>query len=310
MKIAFNTYSLRKEWQTLTSNLTNFDPIVKFVKMMEGVDEVELLDRSFKSDPKLLKTIQEVFDSNGIKIFSLGPHECPLVGASKRAEIIKKFKKWIDMAADRDIHNFRVSLGGGKKYDPKKKILGFIPSGQLKPSDNTQAVEWTLEVLKPVVQYAEERDVTLCIETHHQYSSNPDYQEKLLDALPSKFLGFIYDIGNYESRILAEQSLDVLIAKKAIKYWHAKTYTFDENGFAFDKSGKNVLKYLEAVKLCKDAGIEVNLSIEWEGKMPTTHGIFHTYELCRYSIAKAEGKDYKMKLDFEDNETLIQSLMS
>ena len=165
-------------------------------------------------------------------------------------------------------------------------------------------MEWALEVLKPVIEYAESRDVALCIETHHRYSSNPDFQDKLLTALPSKSLKFIYDIGNYENRKLAWESLDVLIKHNAIKYWHAKTYAFDENGF------ETKLDYPKAVQKCVDAGFDVNLSIEWEGKMPTYHGILHTYELCKYSIAKAEGKDYTMNLDFDDIETITQKITS
>ena len=53
MKVAFNTYSLRKEWSKLTSNFTNFEPIVKFIKMMDGIDEVELLDRAHHKTTQL-----------------------------------------------------------------------------------------------------------------------------------------------------------------------------------------------------------------------------------------------------------------
>jgi len=300
MDIAFNTYSLRKEWKTLTAG-GNYEPIVKFIKMLDGVKEVELLDRTFDSDPNTLETIQEVFQSQGISIFSLGPHISPLVGKSYRSKMLKKFKHWIDMAADHGIHNYRVSLGGGSNYDLKK--MWIIPIGRKKPENNKQAVEWTLEVLEPAIDYAEERDVSLCIETHHRYSSNPNYQRRLLEALPSENLGFIFDIGNYESRDLSWRSLDVLLEKDAVKYMHAKTYEFDANGF------ETTLDYPRAIKQMYDAGLEINLSIEWEGKMPTFLGILHTYELCKYSLAKAKGEDYEMQLDFPSNDEIMNSLM-
>jgi sugar phosphate isomerase/epimerase len=300
MQIALNTYSLRKEWGALTAG-ENYLPIVKFIKMLEGVSQVELLDRSFNSDPKILAKIKEVFSSHGIQIFSLGPHVCPLVGKDHRPKALAELKHWVDVAADHDVHNFRLSLGGGKHYEKKKWL--FIPRGEIKPSSNAEAVEWALEVLGPAVDYGKERGVTHCIETHHRYSSNPDFQDKLLTALPSANLGFIFDIGNFENRDLSWKSLEVLIKHKAIKYMHAKTYSFDENGF------ETTCDYPKAIKQMYNAGIRINASIEWEGKMPTFHGILHTYELCKYSIAKAQNQNYAMNLQWDSNELIMQNLM-
>lgn len=296
MKIALNTYSLRKEWGILTMG-GSYEPVVNFIKMMDGVDEVEMLDRTFNSDPKELKKAQETFSQHGITIFALGPHICPLQGKSKRKKALADFNKWTDMAADHGIHNYRVSLGGGRNYDKK---LAIIP---IKPKNTAEAVEWTVEVLKPALDYAAERDVSLCIETHHRYSSNPDYQEKLLDALPYENLGFAYDIGNYENETLRWNSLDLLTERKAIKYMHAKTYAFDEKGF------ETTLDYPRAIKQMKDAGIDINLSIEWEGKIPAPIGTLKTYELCKYSIAKAEGKEYTMKTDFPDADSIMDEVL-
>jgi len=290
MKIALNTYSLRKEWAIITTD--GYGPVVNFINLLDGVNEVEMLDRTFNSDPKELTKAQEAFAQNGIKIFSLGPHPHPLTGKKHRPAAIKELKKWTDIAAEHDIHNFRLSLGGGKD-------LGFR-----KPKSIEQAVEWTLEVLRPAVEYAESRDVNLCIETHHRYSSNPDYQEILLEALPSKNLGFIFDVGNYENDDLRWRSLELLIKKKAIKYVHAKTYAFDSRGF------ETTLDYPRAVKLMMDAGLDLILSIEWEGKIPAPLGIMKTYELCKYSIAKAEGKEYTMKAEFPDPEELMEELLA
>lgn len=296
MKVALNTYSLRNEWNALTAG-GNYLPIVKLIKKLEGVDEVELLDRSFKSDPNELGKIQKVFLDNGIKIFSLGPHPCPLVGKSYRTKALEELKKWTDIAADKNIHKFRLSLGGGKNYD--KKFLG-----EIKPKNVSEAVDWTLEVLRPAVEYAEKREVILCIETHHKFSSNPEFQDKLLDSLPSKNLGFIYDIGNFETRALSWKSLDVLIKKKAIQYMHAKAYAFDVQGF------ETKCDYPKAIKLMHDAGFDINLSIEWEGRIPALLGVFKTYELCKYSIAKAEGREYFIKTQLPDPDILMKELVS
>ena len=290
MKIALNTYSLRQEWSLMT--MDGFGPVEKLLKMVPEIKDVELFDKTFESDVKKLEEQIEFLDGLGIKVFSMGPHPNPLVGKKKRKNALKEFIKWIDIAANHDIHNFRVSLGGGKfgKFDKK-------------PKNNEEALEWILEVLRPAVKYAEEKDVTLCIETHHKYSSNPDFQQKLLEALPSKNLGFIYDFGNFENDQLRWESLDVLIKKKAIKYMHAKCYKFDEKGF------ETTLDFPKAIKLMHDAGIEIHLSIEWEGKMAGPIGTLKTYELLKYSIAQLKGESYTMKTDFPDEEEFMDDLL-
>ncbi len=300
MEIALNSYSLRKEWADLTKG-GNFMPFVRCLEMLDGVRKVELLDRTFWSDPAILKAIQNVLHDHGYEIFSLGPHICPLVGTRQRARELAEFKKWIDMAADHGIHCFRASLGGGKRYD-KKRVIG-IPVGDIRPASIQEAVQWTVEVLKPAVEHAETKDVTIAIETHHRYSSNPEYQGALLDALPSKHLGFIFDIGNFETRDLSWKSLELLLKKKAVKYMHAKAYQFDENGF------ETTLDYPRAIKMMHDAGASIPLSIEWEGRTtPTMHGILHTHELCKYSIAKAMNTGYSMNLNWEPGDILLGKL--
>ncbi len=292
MEIAFNSYSLRKEWGALTEG-KGYEPVAHFIKMMEGVKEIELLDRSFNSDPMELQKAMSTFTEHDLNIFSLGPHPHPLTGKSKRPAALDELKKWTNICADHDIHNFRLSLGGGRGYDKKYLIV------PIKPSSVDEAVEWTAEVLEPALVYAEEKGVNLCIETHHKYSSDPIYQEKLLDRLPFENLGFIYDFGNYENDELRWTSLDLLLKRKKIKYMHAKMYGFDEQGF------EPKLDYPKAIKKMHDAGLDVKLSIEWEGSLPGPVGVLRSYELLRYSLAQVKGQSYHMKTDFPSADEII-----
>ncbi|MHA1892298.1 MAG: sugar phosphate isomerase/epimerase family protein [Promethearchaeota archaeon] len=292
MKIALNTYSLRNEWE-LMKNIGGWDLIIKVIKMID-VEDVELLDSSFHSDPKMLEEIQDVFSSVGLNVFSLGPHVNPLTDERNRQNRIDGLKHWVDVAADHGIGAFRVALGGGS-----------YTSADLKPKNVDTAVEWILPVLEPAVKYAEERDVAMCIETHHQFSSNPEFQEKLLEKIPSKSLGFIFDIGNFETDDLRWQSLEVLTKKNAVKYVHAKAYDFDEKGM------ETTLDYHRVVKTLQDAGINVNLSIEWEGKRAGPIGALATKELCKYSIARASGKEYEINTSYWqlDDDDFIDELL-
>jgi sugar phosphate isomerase/epimerase len=291
MNIAFNTYSIRNEWEVMKA-VGGYGPIVKFIKML-GVTEIELLDRSFNSDPATLKELQAVFKENGIYIFSLGPHANPLTDEKNRKARIDELNGWTEMAASHGIPMYRVALGGGNYSDPA-----------IKPASIDTAIKWITEVLRPAVDRAEHAGVTLAIETHHQFSSNPEFQQKLLDAIPSKNLGFAFDIGNFENDKLRWASLDVLTSKKAIKYVHAKAYAFDKSGF------ETKLDYPRVVKVLFDQGFkDINLSIEWEGKLAGPLGALKTAELCKYSIHKALGKKYTMRTDFPGEEELMDGLL-
>lgn len=289
MDIALNTYSLRNEWGLYM--MDNYAPLLRVIDEL-GVQQVELLDRHYENNADRLTAIQQVLADHGVTIFSIGPHTNLLTNPENSDNQVAAGKAEVDMAADHDIPKFRVSIGGGK-YDP--------PGTE--PASVDQAVEWAAKVFGPVVDYASDRGVTLCIETHHRYSSNPAWQAGLLEAVPSEHLGFIFDIGNFETEDLRWGSLDLLCEKRAVKYMHAKAYAFDDQGF------ETTLDYPRAVQQLHAAGLEVPLSIEWEGKLVGPLGALKTNELCKYSIAKAEGRDYAMKVDFPAEEPLMDSLL-
>ncbi len=289
MDIALNTYSLRNEWGIFTIDGWKQGwegPVLRVLKML-GVKYIELLDRHFEEGQ--LSEIQSFLKEHGIEIFSLGPHfkfiQEPGEG---RDSVIKDASHWVDLAADHDIHYFRVGIG---TLGPKRELT--VPVDK--------AVDYVAATLEPVVQHAEERGVNIGIETHHAYSSNPEFQQKLMERLPSKNLGWIFDIGNYETRELCWDSLKVI--KKKIFYMHAKAYMFDDQGF------ETTLDYPRAIKTMHDAGFTGKLSIEWEGKMMGAIGALKTNELLKHSLAQIKGESYEMKTDFGDPEDLFDQLM-
>ena len=61
MKIALNTYSLRKEWAEMTQK--SLDPVVNLCKMC-GITEIELFDRHYNNDSKKLTEVQKELEKN------------------------------------------------------------------------------------------------------------------------------------------------------------------------------------------------------------------------------------------------------
>lgn len=288
MQIALNTYSLRKEWKFFKKD--KWAPVFRFCEMA-GITQFEVLDRHFEDWN--MKELKENIESHGMQIFSLGPHPHFLTNPPNFEKNITEGKKWVDTCAEIGVQYFRVALGGGK-YDPPTQT----------PSSLQEAVDWAVKVFEPVITYAESRGVTPCVETHHRYSSNPEFQAKLLEQVPSKNLGFAYDIGNHENDEIRWASLDVLIKKKAVKYVHAKAYAFDSKGL------ETKLDYPRMVKELLAAGLDIPLSIEWEGHLLGPIGVLKTNELCKYSIAKAKNESYVIKTAFPDKKGLKKLLLS
>ncbi len=291
MEIALNTYSLRKEWFILTS--MGMDPIYEILEMLD-IKEIELYDGSYQKDPEKLNDIKKKLEEKGYHIFSLGEHPHLLTNPENFESAIKEGKECIDLCTEHGVKNFRVAIGGGK-YEPEDK----------KPESLDQAVEWGLKVMKPVTEYAEEKGITLCLETHHNYSSNPEWQSKILEEIQSDNFGFIFDIGNYENDTLRWDSLEVLIEKNGLKYMHAKAYKFDEKGF------ETTLDYPRAIKMMKENGYDdIKLSIEWEGNLGGLLGALKTNELLKYSIAEANGEVYTMKTNFPNEDEMMDEILA
>jgi sugar phosphate isomerase/epimerase len=288
MKIALNTYSLRKEWGLLSDK--NYAPFLKFLKML-NVGQVELISEHFEYSSHKLGEIKQVLSDNGFSVFAICPSPHILTNTKNWEKARQEGKNCVDIAADNGIKYCRMLIGGGY-YDPPEEAARNI----------SEAVEWSFSVLKPVVEYAESRNVELCIETSYRYSSHPEFQEKLLTRIASPNLGFVWNIGNFETDQFRWQSLKTLIRNKAVKYVHAKAYAFDDQGM------ETKLDYLRAAQELHEGGLDPFISIEWEGALGGPLGALKTNELCKYAIVTTMKEQCSIRLDFPDETKIMEYL--
>ena len=294
MTRALNTYSLRNEWDKITKKSLN--SVVKLCKDLD-IYQLEFLDRHF--NPEKLKDAVLFFQNNGIHIFSIGPHVHLLAKQKDVPKLIKEGKYWLNLAAECNIEKVRFQVGDGPfpKAFPPMKDFG-TEEWQEYHVEMEKAVEFTGKILEPLIETAEQVDVTIGIETHHSYSSNYVYQDHLQKRYSSSKLGWIFDIGNYENDEMRWNSLEVI--KSHIIYWHAKTYDFNEAGF------EKKLDFLRGLRICHEAGFSGQLSIEFEGKMNGILGAFKTNELLKYCISVIQGQSYDMKIQWMSEKELFR----
>ena len=293
MKIALNSYSLRNEWKDLGND--KIGTIIKLCKDL-GITEVELLD-SEVNDDTIVADVKRLSD-NGINVFALAPHVKILDKPDKIDQQIKDGTYWITLANKIGAKKVRFQVGDGPFMRAFPPMDDFDEEEWEEYNGSMEeAAEYSGKIVNPLLKVAEEMDVIIGLETHHSFSSNYIYMKYFNEKYNSKYIGWVFDIGNYENDSMRWKGLEAI--KNRMVHIHAKSYKYDENGLEV------TLDFPKACKILKEVGFDGEWSIEFEGKYNGIVGVYQTTELVKYSIAKSEGKDYKINTDIPNGETLI-----
>ncbi|GAB4327894.1 MAG: hypothetical protein Kow0069_34940 [Promethearchaeota archaeon] len=295
MEIALNTYSLRNEWKKIAKrgDVTNVARLCADL----GIGKLEWLDRHV--DEERIKENLKVFEDHGVQVFAFGPHVKLLAKESDVAKEIEDGRHWLNLAHEHGVAKIRVQVGDGPLFRCFPPMPDFTEEEERDYREMIdEAVELTGKIALPLVEEAERLGVYVAIETHHSYSSNFMYMRGFNEAYGSKYIGWAFDIGNYENDWMRWQALEVI--KGRTFYVHAKAYKFDEAGF------ETTLDYPRAAKTLAEAGFTGEWSIEFEGKMNGVLGAARTCELLRYCLAQVSGKSYSMRQDFPPEKELMK----
>src|SRR5271157_364556 len=294
MQRALNTYSLRNEWDKIAKK--SLQHVADLCQDL-AISRLEFFEAHFT--PEKLQEDVAFFADHGIHVFSLAPHTHLLAQEKEIPQMIEDGKYWLNMAAECGAEKIRVQVGDGPFTRIMMPMADFDEEEWQEYNEQIEgAVEFTGRILDPLLETAEQTGTIIGIETHHSYSSNYVYQERLSQRYQSPKLGWIFDIGNYENEDMRWKAVDVI--KNRTTYWHAKSYAFEENGF------ETTLNYPKAGEIYKDAGFDGELSIEFEGKFNGILGAFRTNELLKYIQAMADGTEYPMDTSLPSEKELMQ----
>jgi len=138
----------------------------------DGLDDPEwdrFADHLVATDVQLLNVAVDVGD-----LLNADP--------AKRSADIAEIKQWIDRCAE---------IGS--------KFVRVNPGSPLSPHAGQQPPRYLVEALRELGDYAAAKGIRLLVENHGGPSSNPDWMNKLLDAVGKDRCGLLLDLGNFDA---------------------------------------------------------------------------------------------------------------
>lgn len=176
---------------------------------------------------------------------------------AERHKWIAHTEKCIELAYAMGIPCIRLNSGRWKTikdFDELMKARGVEPV--LEGYKEEDGFKWCIESIQKCVQLAAERGVVLALENHWGLTRTPEGLIRILDAIPSQWLGALIDTGNF-----LEDPYEKIaaLAKRAV-FVQAKTYEGGGEWYTLD------LDYPRIAKILRDAGYAGYVSLEMEGK--------------------------------------------
>ena len=195
---------------------------------------------------------------NGVNLICLSTHQTFLSpDAAKITREVEHTEKCIEICYDLGIPCLRINTGRWgtiEDFDELMKKRGIEP---ILPGHNEEeGFKWVIDGIQRCLARAEKCGVMLALENHWGLARTPEGQLRILNSIPSPWLGALMDTGNF-----LEDPYDKLklIAPKTV-YVQAKTYYGGGEWYTLD------LDYQRIAKILSDAGYTGYVASEYEGK--------------------------------------------
>ncbi len=248
------------------------DPKVSVETVIEkaadlGVAGVDLLHRQMDIPERepltaahraYLAKLKRLAFRNGVELVALSIHQNFVQSdPAERQKQIEHTHKCLEIASDLGIPCIRLNSGRWntiKDFDDLMKARGIEPI--LPGHTEDDGFNWCIECIEKCIPKAEQCGVVMALENHWGLSRTPEGQLRLINAVPSPWLGALMDTGNF-----MEDPYDKLtqIAPKTV-YVQAKTYYGGGEWYTLD------LDYKRIAKILSDAGYTGFVCLEFEGK--------------------------------------------
>ncbi len=195
---------------------------------------------------------------NGIDLVCLSTHQNFVYPtADERERNIQHTEKCIEIAYELGVPCIRLNSGRWNtisSFDDLMKARGEEPI--MPGHSEAEGFQWCIDSIGHLLKKAEQCGVILALENHWGLTRTPAGLTRILDALPSPWLGALLDTGNF-----LENPYDKLeaLAKRAV-YVQAKTYYGGGEWYTLD------LDYRRIARIFTAAGYTGYVSVEFEGK--------------------------------------------
>ena len=194
---------------------------------------------------------------------------------AERQKQVEHTHKCLEIAYELGVPCIRLNSGRWgtiKSFDDLMKARGIEPI--LPGHSEDDGFKWCIECIEKCIPKAEQCGVVMALENHWGLSRTPEGQLRLINAVPSPWLGALMDTGNF-----MEDPYDKLkmIASKTV-YAQAKTYYGGGEWYTLD------LDYDRIANILHDAGYTGYISLEFEGKENPDIAVPKSIELLRRTI--------------------------
>ena len=241
MKLAFSTLGCPDfDWADIYSMAKDFG--------FSGIEMRGLGDNIFSINARpfqkenLPKTI-ELLQKKHLEISCLSSG-CALKFAEKREETLEELRRYMDLAAE--------------LHTPYIRVLGDLTAAP----DGEVDDELVLSSLQELIPYAEEKGVTLLVETNGVYADTARLRE-LLNRIESDNIGALWDI-HHPYRYAGESPETTVQNLGAyIKYTHAKDSVVENGKTVYKIMGEGDLPMHAIMRALRSINYEGYVSLEW-----------------------------------------------
>jgi Sugar phosphate isomerases/epimerases len=280
IKLGIATYSY---WHFKTEKVPIESVIDKTAEL--GVEGLDILHRQMdlpEREPltaahrSYLQKLKRHAFHNGVDLVCLSIHQNFVSpDAAVREKEIEHTHKCIEIAYELGVPCIRLNSGRWntiKSFDDLMKARGIEPI--LPGHTEDEGFKWCIECIEKCIPKAKQCGVVLAVENHWGLSRTPEGLLRIINAVPSPWLGALMDTGNF-----MEDPYDKLkmIAPKTV-YAQAKTYYGGGEWYTLD------LDYNRIAKILSDAGYTGYVSLEFEGKEDPNIAVPKSIELLRKTI--------------------------
>jgi len=280
IKIGVCTYSFWHFRDPKVSVETVIDKAAEY-----GAEAVDILHRQMDIPEKepltaehraYLQKLKRHAFRNGIDLVCLSIHQNFVQqDPAERQKQVDHTHKCLEIAYELGIPCIRLNSGRWntiKDFDDLMKARGIEPI--LPGCKEDDGFNWCIESIEKCIPKAEQCGVVMALENHWGLSRTPEGQLRLINAVPSPWLGALMDTGNF-----MEDPYDKLrqIAPKTV-YVQAKTYYGGGEWYTLD------LDYPRIAKILTDAGYTGYCCLEFEGKENPDIAVPRSLAVLRSSI--------------------------
>jgi sugar phosphate isomerase/epimerase len=279
VKLGVSTYSY---WHFREPKVTVAEVITKAAQLnLSGVDilhrQMDIPEKEPLTAEHLayLRQLKRHALVNGMSLICLSTHQSFVQAKPEDLKLhVDHTIKCLAIAHELGIPCIRINTGRWNTVDfdtlMAQRGIENVPAGRTEE----EGYKWCIDGIQQCLKKAEEYGVVLGLENHWGLARTAKGLLKILDALPSPWLGALLDTGNF-----LENPYDQLeqIAPRAV-FVQAKTYYGGGEWYTLD------LDYPRIAGILGKAGYQGFVSLEFEGKESADSGVAKSLKVLRQAF--------------------------